>query len=308
MPGNAFVLSVVAPLAAAALRLAFPAEAHASAELVWVLAFVPLFLCTRHLAWRGALYGLGWSALVVLLTAGALAVRDGHALDAARAGGVILVLAGCALGAGIQADWWRRSAADRAGLVLEPGAGGVEPEWIPDRTALEYILSRQVALARRGAALTVALVEVEELHERAALAGPDAAAQAIQGLVTWLVRQSRAMDVVGLYDPETVLVVLPRTDLRGGHRFAQRLLEDVGSLPAPWDGRIPLDIGLAGHDDAVEEPADLLARCRRALEAARGLKGSAAVLYHGNPAVELVDSGMVILEPDGRLREIRRTV
>jgi GGDEF domain-containing protein len=86
------------------------------------------------------------------------------------------------------------------------------------------------------------------------------------------------------------------------------VLEEIETRPAPWEGRIHLNAGIAAYDEEMRESGEIVRRASRALEAARSLGGSAAVVYGGSHEQALGISGMFILQPDGQLKEVHRTV
>lgn len=308
MPSSAFVMSVVAPLVAAGLRYLAPAELGASADLVWLLALVPIFVLPRHLGWRGVLYGLIWAAIPVVLVSLAVTLRDGAPVDWVRTGAVVVTLASCALGAGLQDQWWRERGPE---AVRPPAAGPVRPppdEAPPDRNVLRFVLVKLLAGARRKPPLALALFEVDDLEERRDLGGDGAVARALEEGLDAIRAHGRTMDVVGLWDHNLFLVALPGETLRGGHRFAMRILEELEERSGLAEGKVRLSAGVACSDESIESPESLVERARRALEAARGLGGESVVLWRGSSRAELSEPGMTILEPDGRLREIHRTV
>jgi hypothetical protein len=69
-----------------------------------------------------------------------------------------------------------------------------------------------------------------------------------------------------------------------------------------------VNIGISAYHPGVEQVEALVAEATRAMDAARSMGGNAIVVYHGRSDEALVESGMMVLEPDGRVREIRRTV
>jgi GGDEF domain-containing protein len=309
MPGSTFVMSVAAPLVAAGLRLLLPPEVGAAADLVWLLGLVPVFLATRHLGWSGTLYGLAWAAAIVLLTSLAVPLRDGTPMDWTRAGAVVVILASCALGAGLQAQWLRAGPGGvEAGLSPASATRPAPGKTLPDGDAVSSMLDKLFAAARRRPPLAVAVFEIGDLEARRSVGGEAAVARAVAAAGDALRADSRAMDVVGRRGESRFLVLLPGADLRGGHLFSRRVFEALEEQPMPPEGRLRLDAGIAAFEEGIESPDELVRRAEQAVEAARGIGGGAIVLFRGGSRVSLADPGMMILEPDGRLREIHRTV
>jgi len=307
MPSIPFVLCVLAPIIAVLIRVAAPPEAGATINLVWLLGLVPVFLATRYLGWKGALYGLLWAAIPILLTTFSMSLRDDVPLDMTALGAVIVTLAAAALGAGTMNEGLRRelvATARAAPAVRIQEQLGL----LPGREVLDYFLAKLFAGARRNPPLSAVLFEISEFADHVEVDGPDVADQALVATASALGSETRAMNVLGRYDDQTFLVLLQGEDVAGAYSFAQRILSEVEARPAPWEGRIHLNAGISAYDEDVSEPAELIRRARKALEASRSLGGSAAVVYGGSHEQALGISGMFILHADGQLKEVHRTV
>ncbi len=307
MPSIPFVLSILAPLVAIVARIAAPPGAGAAINLVWLLGLIPVFLATRFLGWKGALYGLLWAAIPVLITTFAIGLRDGMPVDMTALGAVIVTLAAAALGAGIISEGWKRELADRERAAPDHVARE-QLGLLPGPEVLEYFLAKLFEGARRNPPLAVVLFEISDLADHIEIVGPGVVNQALGETATALSSVTRAMNVLGRLDDETFLVLLQGEDVAGAYSYAQRVLEEIESKPAPWEGRIHLNAGIAAYDEEVTESGELLRRARKALEAARSLGGSAVVVFGGNQEQALGISGMFILLPDGQLKEVHRTV
>lgn len=307
MPSIPFVLSILAPLVAIVARVAAPPGAGASINLVWLLGLIPVFLATRFLGWKGALYGLLWAAIPVLITTFAIGLRDGIRVDMTALGAVVVTLAAAALGAGIISEGWKRELADRDRAAPDHVARE-QLGLLPGPEVLEFFAAKLFAGARRNPPLSVVLFEISDLADHVEVNGPGVVGPALGETALALSSVTRAMNVLGRYDDETFLVLLQGEDVAGAYSFAHRVLEEIESKPAPWEGRIHLNAGIAAYDEEVTESGELLRRAGKALEAARSLGGSAAVVYGGSHEQALGISGMFILLPDGQLKEVHRTV
>ena len=307
MPSIPFVLSILAPLVAIVIRVAAPPGAGASINLVWLLGLVPVFLATRYLGWKGALYGLLWATIPVLLTTFAVGLRDDGPVDMTALGAVVVTLAAAALGAGMITEGWKRELADR--VRASPDQIAHEKlGLLPGPEVLEFFLAKLFAGARRNPPLSVVLFEISDLAGHVEVNGPGVVSQALGETALALSSVTRAMNVLGRLDDETFLVLLQGEDVAGAYSFAQRVLEEIESKPAPWEGRIHLNAGIAAFDEEVTESGELLRRAGKALEAARSLGGSVAVVFGGSHEQALGISGMFIVLPDGQLKEVHRTV
>jgi len=307
MPSIPFVLSVLAPIVAVVTRVTAPTGAGAAINLVWLLGLVPVFLITRYLGWKGALYGLLWAAIPILITTFAMGLRDAVPVDMTALGAVVVTLAAAAMGAGIITEGWRRELA--AGVQAAPDVLVEEHlGLLPGREVLDYFLAKLFAGARRTPPLSVVLFEISDLSDHVEIDGPGVVNQALAETARALGTMTRAMNVLGRYDDETFLVLLQGEDVAGAYSFAHRVLGEIGQKPAPWEGRIHLNAGISAYEEDVSEAGELIQRAEKALGAARSLGGSATVVYGGGHEQALGISGMFILQPDGQLKEVHRTV
>ena len=307
MPSIPFVLSIVAPLLAAGLRLWAPAEVGASVNLVWLLGLVPIFLATRHLGWTGALYGLAWAVVPVVLTTFGVAMWHGSDPDLTALGAVVVTLAAAALGSGLLCESWNRQLRTERGGLPDLRADRRLAD-LPSGDLLDFLLDKMFAGARRSPPLTLVLFEISDLADYAEVEGKEVAARALAIAAETLASETRAMNVLGRLDGATFIVLLQGEDVSGAWAFATRVLAEIETRPAPWDGRIRMNAGVATSDDTTDSPDELVRRARLALEAARPLGSDAVVVYGGARERALGISGMFILQPDGELREIHRTV
>lgn len=305
MPSSAFLLSSFAPVVAAVMTVAAPSVLGPYALLVWLLGLLPIFLLSRHMEWRGALLGLAWSVLLLGLSVITVALVHEVSLDWRLLGALTAALASVALGTGLNEQWHRRSSASQA----SPQAPDLRvADGLPTRDVLGYFLGKVFAGARRQPPLSIVLLEIDRVREYQGMYGDDVAARAMQSVVGTLRRHLRAMNVFGLYDDHTLLVLLHGEGLAGAHGFARRILEEAASVDAPWKGRARLSAGIAGFEPTIEHPETLIGQARQALEAAQRMGGNCAVIYKGNVQETLVTPGMTILQANGHVKEIHRSV
>lgn len=300
------VLSLLAPLAAAGLRLLAPAELGRTVDFVWLLAFVPVILLTRTIGWKGALIGIAWSTLVVVITE--LLAEGAGSLAWVRIGEITVVVAVVGLVAGVEREWWLRKVEHAVSRGIAAREGLATMDDLPPRDVLEYFLGKVFAGARRDPPLSIVLFEIDRFADYEKMYGKETGDHAISVVIEALKRHTRSMNVFGRYDDRTFLVLLQGEGLLGSHSFARRILEETASYPAPWKGRVNLSSGIAGYEPGLAQPQTMITRARKAVETARRLGGNCAVVYQGNIAEELEISGMLLLQPDGNVREIHRTV
>lgn len=304
MPSHAFLLSAFVPALAAVARLALHSEIGVWANLVWLLGLIPVFLLTRYLGWKGALLGLAWTAAMAVTADLFAALLGGQTTDWSLIGLVVAVTASVALGAGLERQWW----VARRDQGPEPADSRPNVGDLPQGEVLLYFLEKLFEAARRRPPLTIVLFEVDRFEEYESMYGEKKANAALDVAAQALKSQTRASNMYGRLDARRLVVFLSGETLSGAYGFSIRVLEEVASLPAPWSGRITLSAGVAGFETAMPNAAALLARARQALDMARRMGGERVVVANGTTGETLVTSGMTVVDPDGKVREIRDSV
>ena len=301
MPSHAFLLSACLPALAAVARYLLPYEVGTWSLLVWLVGLVPVFLLTRYMGWRGALLGLVWTTAMVVLAELFVSVRTGDPPLWSLVGLVVATTASVALGTGFNWQWW-----DERPSGPSPSPAVVDD--LPTGEVLMYFIDKLFEAARRHPPLTVMLIEVDDFDEYASLYGKAKASETIGMAVQVLQSRTRASNVFGRMDDRTLVVLLHGEGLAATHAVAARVLEEIEALPSPWSGRITLSIGIAGFDPSLSNSDALLAHVRQALDTARRMGGDRVVIAKGASGETLVTSGMIVLQPDGQVREIRSTI
>lgn len=308
IPARDLLLISAAPLAAAIGQVLAPTLLGPYSRLVWLLALVPVFLLTRYRGWNGAGVALVGSVGLLLLAEALTALPRGMQIDWPAVGAVAVVLASVALGAGLECQW-RRDRFPLAPVGGLPGRAEAEAlRHLPDREVIEFLLVKAFSGAKREPPLAIVLIEIDRLEEYAHMYGEEAAYQALGLMAEALSRHTRSMNVFGRFGAYSCMVLLAGEDLAGAHAFAARLLREIERYRAPWNGRIHLNAGVAGFEPGLAGPGDLVQRAERALETARGMGGSRCVVYVGHHTPEPEVRGMVILRPDGQVKEVHRAV
>lgn len=304
VPSLAFLLSAFLPAFAAVARIAFEGRLGATALLIWLTGLVPVFLLTRYLGWRGSLIGLAWTSAMIILAELFASLLRGEPPTWTFVGIVVVATASVAFGAGLERQWWARRS-DATGLADSASTGRVEP--IPSGEVLDFLLHKLFEAARRKPPLAIVVFEVDRVEEYAELYGRGRAEKAIDVALQALSTQTRASNVCGRLDERTLVAFLNGERPQSAHAFAVRVIEELASLPAPWTGRITMSAGIAAFDPAMSTPEALKSQARRALGVARGMGGGIVVVAEP-PGETLVTPGMVVLKPNGQVREIRGTV
>jgi diguanylate cyclase (GGDEF)-like protein len=305
MPSHAFLIAAFLPALAAVAGVALHDTMGMWALLIWLLGMVPVFLLTRYLGWKGALIGLAWTSAMVILAELFAALLGGRDPHWSLVGVVVAVTASAALGAGLERQWWvaRREGSVRLEEEPKPLA-----EDLPTGEVLLYFLEKLFQSARRRPPLSIVIFEVDHFDEYLDMYGQSKASKAIDVAVQALKAQTRSSNMYGRLDGRRLVVFLSGETLAASYGFAVRVLEEIASLSVPWSGRITLSAGVAGYETSMTNPEALLARARQALDTARRMGGERIVVAEGATGETLVTSGMTVVKPDGRVREIRETV
>jgi len=306
MPSHAFLISAFLPALAAVAGVALHDVMGMWALLIWLLGLAPVFLLTRYLGWKGALLGLAWTSAMVILAELFAALLAGRPPQWSLVGVVIAVTASAAFGAGLERQWW--AAFQPAPEPGPPPAPEPKVDDLPKGEVLDFYLGKLFEAARRRPPLTVVQFEIDRYDEYASMYGEAKARLAVEVAVQALKAETRASNVAGRLDDRRLVVILGGETLAGAYGFAVRVLEEIASMPAPWSGRITLSAGIAGLESSMPSPAALLARARLALDTARRMGGERVVVAAGSTGETLVTSGMTVVSPDGRVREIRESV
>lgn len=240
----------------------------------WTTALVPLFLLLYYRGWRGVAAAYLAVAALVLLSRVA-AARLGQLDDPF---------------AGLSIYLWTLAAAGAAGgVVLE----GVRSAWrgrltdpvtgMPDRRLVDAFLAKQLAAAKRGRSLSVALLALDGCRDYDGRCGHEDRERALERVGRLLSANAREMDFIGRYGDESFLAVMPGESSFGVSVFADRVRGEVADIPLPEPGGCTVSIGIATHEPGVTEAQELVRRAEDALTWARNLGGDRVILY-GRPA------------------------
>ena len=242
--------------------------------LAWTAALVPLYILLYYRGWKGLAAGFAGVAVVVVgarLAASAWgALADPWAdlpvflwtLAAAGAAGAVVLEA-------VRSFW-------KSG-VTDPATG------LPDRRLVDGFLEMQLAAARRGRSLTVALLALDgcrDYDDRCAVEDRDVILERVGRLLR---SNAREMDFIGRYGEDRFLAVMPGESSFGVSVFADRVRRQVADFPLPEPGGCTVSVGVASHEEGVGSAEALVGRAEDALAWARSLGGDRVILY-GRPA------------------------
>lgn len=278
--------AIAAGLLLTALAAAwFPGLATGGFPLLsWTAALVPLALLLHYRGWRGVAAGYLAVALVVV----------GARLAAARWGDLADPWTGLTV-----YFWTLGAASAAAAVVLE----AVRSAWrggltdpvtaLPDRRLVDAFLRKQIAAARRGRSLSVALLAFDDLDEHDGReggrgvgddpAGPEDREAFFERVGRVLRANAREMDFIGRYGPNEFLAVMPGESSFGVSVFADRVRREVAGVAMPDRSGCTMSVGIASHEPGLGDPDEFVDRAEDALAWARSLGGDRVILY-GRPA------------------------
>jgi diguanylate cyclase (GGDEF)-like protein len=151
----------------------------------------------------------------------------------------------------------------------------------------DLTLAAGMAAARRGHALTVALIRIEEFGRYTARHGSEAGVSLLRTAARVVRRRTRSMHLAAHYgrSETTFLAVLSDVPVAGATVYAKRLRGDFAALtglPEP----VTVSVGLAAFEPDITTPRELLNRAERALERASAGGGKIVVAARKPTAAE----------------------
>jgi diguanylate cyclase (GGDEF)-like protein len=153
-----------------------------------------------------------------------------------------------------RAEWFDRLA------HIDPLTG------LANRRTVERLFELEVARAgRQGAALSVALFEIDGFEEIQRAGGNAAGDEALRRVAQILAESVRLVDTVARYAADEFMLLAPGPD---GLIVTERLVRGIGGM-APVDGRsISVSAGIAGFPLDGRTPDELIEVAERAMRAA----------------------------------------
>lgn len=127
-------------------------------------------------------------------------------------------------------------------------------------------------LGRHGEAFALLAIDIDHFKQVNDRWGHPAGDAVLVNVAQVLLTSSRAFDAVGRLGGEEFVVLLPRTDLAGATRLAERLRAQLADAEILWKQqplRVTVSIGVALASDADDPPAQLMERADAALYRAK---------------------------------------
>lgn len=281
VPRGLVPVAALSPLLAAGAARVYWGDALAgSGSLVWLAGLASFGVLAYFRGWKGSVIA---GLLVVAAFIGAEAAASAwrgvmiqwHAFEVVTA-----VSGGLTLCVGTLAEQLHRRRREAFRLAFTDPASG-----LLQRRLLTLFLRQQVAAARRGEPLAVALIGLDGLEAFRERHGEEAASVLLGRVGDVVLNDTRGSDVAGRWSGDRFLAVLPGSERDGARVFAGRVLERLDGLSAPLsDGSLvrpdlEVRVGVATFDASVRDEGDLVHRAERALGAAEAPGGPAVTVF-----------------------------
>jgi two-component system, cell cycle response regulator len=126
----------------------------------------------------------------------------------------------------------------------------------------------------RGRQISVLLLDIDRFKSINDTYGHDAGDEVLREFALRLRAHTRGIDVVARFGGEEVVVLVPDTPLEGARVVAERIREQIETVPFPIQGgkatvRVTVSIGVAARQTGDERGADVLKRADLAVYRAK---------------------------------------
>ena len=254
--GAALALLVTAAAAAANVFLAAPSLERA---LFFLPVVIPIFYQRSSAAAVAVAAGGVAAAAASEAAAAAWGVRP---FDLSLVAAVTLILASSVAGGLLLR---RRLQEDTRDLLVDERTG------LPGPRMVELVLRKDLAAARRGQSLTVAMLSMDGVDEENGRCDRSVHL----GRVAEVLRTSvRDMDFVGRVGTASFLAVIRHESSNGVSVLADRLRARVEELSAGEEPACTVSVGIVTFDPEMSGPAELLHRVRETVDRAQELGGN----------------------------------
>jgi two-component system cell cycle response regulator len=127
----------------------------------------------------------------------------------------------------------------------------------------------------RGRQISVLLLDIDRFKSINDTYGHDAGDEVLREFASRVRAHTRGIDVVARFGGEEIVVLVPDTAVEGAKAVAERIREQVDTMPFPIQGgatsvRVTVSIGVAARQAGDERGADILKRADAALYRAKG--------------------------------------
>jgi diguanylate cyclase (GGDEF)-like protein len=143
----------------------------------------------------------------------------------------------------------------------------------------EYMATRLHELVNRylryRAGFSVALVSIDHFSELVRDQGHLEAATAVKLMAAIIKGETRGVDLPGLFDDHTFILLLPQTDYKGAQVFAKRYVERIrGARDASPDAVPSVSVAIAGCPEDGEDAETVMAKLIERIEACQSKGGN----------------------------------
>lgn len=120
---------------------------------------------------------------------------------------------------------------------------------LPNRRRLQIHLDHEVAAARRGRSMAIAIFDIDRFKHYNDTFGHIAGDEILKAVATVLSTENRAMNIVARYGGDEFVSVLSDTDIEGARNFVERVRRGIESDGVLSKFGISLSIGCAEFDE-----------------------------------------------------------
>jgi diguanylate cyclase (GGDEF)-like protein len=272
------VVPCVAALAVPVLA-ALAGRAGDADLLLWLVTLVPVFLLAYHSGWRGAAGALALGVATLAATAGLPIGPPGRPGDLPLLLGVATVLVAVSIAVGWLAELFHRERDRAERLALTDELTGMA-----NRRYARVILDQEFAAARRGRALALVMLDIDQFKAYNDLHGHGAGDDALRVFAAVLQRTTRQMNLSARYGGEEFISILSDTNTDGALIFVERVRRSLAEARIAT-GAITFSAGVAAYEPGMAEPEELVAAADAALYRAKeGGRDRAEVFGEEEPA------------------------
>ncbi len=270
VPTRALVISVATlgvPVLAVYL---LPATSNCEL-LVWLLALVPAFLLAYYRGWRGVAVAMAAGMAVISLGQALLVLFHESVDNWGLIAYVLTVFIGVGLGIGWVSELLHRERAKAEWLAYTDPLTG-----LPNRRQGQFFLDKQFAAAKRGHALAVAYLDLDDLKAINDEGGHVAGDRALQALGEALLAETREAELSARLSGDEFLCILQTQSPQDVHIFLQRVRERL--MRAGGGRPLTFSAGIAVYGAGVATPGHLVELADRAMYDAKGSGGEAVAV------------------------------
>jgi diguanylate cyclase (GGDEF)-like protein len=251
VPRRALAISVAA-LAVPVLAVYLLPAANNCELLVWLLALVPAFLLAYYRGWRGVAVAMAAGMAVISLGQALLVYLHESVDNWELIAYVLTVFIGVGLGIGWVSELLHRERAKAEWLAFTDPLTG-----LANRRQGLFFLEKQFAAAKRGHALAVAYLDLDDLKQVNDKHGHGAGDRALQALGEALAAETRESELSARLSGDEFLCILHTMSARDVHIFLHRVRERIARAS---EGRRPLTFsaGIAMYGPGVATPGHLV--------------------------------------------------